>query len=174
LSDRVLQQVLCTKGNESTIYITLGNQLRSDDGVGPYIAERVAETSGIIIRDAGNRPERALDWALDLQPDRVVFIDAADFGAHPGEIRVLSVETLNKNTFSTHRLPLPIIMEWITHETGARCSCIGIQLCSTILGHGLSILVQRAADQLIDCLSGNDNYIETAFQYHTDSKDLTS
>lgn len=156
MSDRVLRQVLFGQGKESTIYITLGNPLRSDDGVGPYITKTAAGIPGILIRNAGVRPERALDWAMELRPDRLVFIDAADFGGSPGEIQNLPTETLVKTTFSTHRLPLPAIMDWIGHETGAECRCIGIQPGSTALGEGLSPPVQRSADRLVALLSTND------------------
>jgi len=148
-----LPQNLLGQDKGSTLYVTLGNPLRSDDGVGPYVAERADGIPGLRIRDAGERPERALDWAMELRPVTLVFIDAADFGGAPGETRDLPVESLEKTTFSTHRLPLPAIMDWISHETGAACRCIGIQLSSTALGEGLTPPVQQAADRLVDWLS---------------------
>jgi len=154
LSDSDLRQDLLGQDQGATLYVTLGNPLRSDDGVGPYIAGRAAGIPGILIRDAGSRPERALDWAMELRPDTLVFVDAADFGGAPGEIRDLPVESLEKTTFSTHRLPLPAIMDWIGHETGVECRCIGIQLGSAALGEGLTPQVQQAADRLVDWLAG--------------------
>jgi hydrogenase 3 maturation protease len=156
LSDRALRQTLLGQDKGSTLYITLGNSLRSDDGVGPYIAGIATGIPGIRIRDAEERPERALDWAMELRPATLVFIDAADFGGAPGEIRALPVDALEKTTFSTHRLPLPAIMDWIAHETGAVCSCIGIQLGSAALGGGLTPSVQRSADRLVKWLSGKE------------------
>ncbi len=154
MSDSALPQALLGQDQGATLYVTLGNPLRSDDGVGPYIAGRADGIPGILIRDAGERPERAFDWAMELRPATLVFIDAADFGGAPGEIRDLPVENLEKTTFSTHRLPLPAIMDWISHETGAACRCIGIQLGSAALGEGLTLPVQRSADLLVEWLSG--------------------
>ncbi len=148
MSDSDLRQDLFLQDPGATLYVTLGNPLRSDDGVGPYIAGIAAGIPGIRIRDAGERPERALDWAMELRPATLVFIDAADFGGAPGEIRDLPVESLGKTTFSTHRLPLPAIMDWISHETGTQCRCIGIQLGSTAFGEGLTPPVKQSADRL--------------------------
>lgn len=145
-------QALLPQEGRTTLYVTVGNSLRSDDGVGPYIAAKAAAIPGILIRDAGDRPERALDWALDVRPQRVVFIDAADFGGRPGEIRLLPADCLETTTFSTHRLPLPAIMDWIGEETFAECLCIGIQLGAAALGEGLTPAVQHSADRLIGWL----------------------
>ncbi|MEI6705343.1 MAG: hydrogenase maturation protease [Deltaproteobacteria bacterium] len=140
--------------SSSTLYITIGNTLRSDDGVGPVIASRLSEVPGILIKDAGDRPERAMEWVLELLPSLVVFIDAADFGGAAGEIRELSLESLSESTFSTHRIPLPPIAEWIKCETGAECCFIGIQPLSMALGEGLSPEVERAAAEIVRELGG--------------------
>jgi len=153
LSDNALRQALLAQEKGSTLYVTVGNSLRSDDGVGPYLAREAAAIPGILIRDAGDRPERALDWALEERPGRVVFLDAADFGGSPGEIRLLPTESLEATSFSTHRLPLPAIMDWIGQETGAECLCVGIQLGSAALGEGLTLPVQRSADRMIGWLT---------------------
>jgi len=137
-----------------TLYITIGNTLRSDDGVGPVIASRLSKIPGIWIKDAGDRPERAMEWVLELLPSMVVFIDASDFGGAAGEIRELSLESLSDSTFSTHRIPLPPIAEWITSETGAECRFIGIQPLSMALGEGLSPEVELAAAEIVRALGG--------------------
>lgn len=149
MSDKTLRQVLFGHDMKSTIYITLGNPLRGDDGVGPYITRKIAAIPTIRIKNAGDRPERALDWAMKFRPDTLLFIDAADFGGTPGEIRYLQRESLEQTSFSTHRMPLAAIMDWVSHETGARCHCIGIQLGTTTLGSDLSPPVQQTADRII-------------------------
>lgn len=140
--------------SSSTLYITIGNTLRSDDGVGPVIASRLSGVPGILIKDAGDRPERAMEWVLELLPSMVVFIDASDFGGAAGEIRELPLESLSDSTFSTHRIPLPPIAEWITSETGAECRCIGIQPLTVALREGLSPEVEQAVVKIVRELKG--------------------
>jgi hydrogenase 3 maturation protease len=138
-----------------TLYITIGNRLRGDDGAGPVIASRLSEIPDIRIKDAGDRPERAMNWALEIRPSLVVFIDASDFGGLAGEIRELPLESISDTTFSTHRIPLPLIAGWITSETGAECRCIGIQPVSMALGEGLSPEVELAAAEIVRELRGS-------------------
>ena len=159
MSDKDLQQSLFDLDGQSTIYITLGNPLRSDDGVGPYITRKTSDGSDICIRDAGERPERALDWAMELRPDTIIFIDAADFGGVPGEIRRLARGELKERCFSTHRLPLAAIIDWINRETGAECHCIGIQLSSASPGEELSAPVHRSADRIVRWLLSNNTLL---------------
>ena len=153
LSAKILQQTLFGRDRQTTIYITLGNPLRGDDGVGPYITRNVSGAGNICIRDAGDRPERALDWAIEFRPDTIIFIDAADFGGVPGEIRCLARRELKERCFSTHRLPLAAVIDWINRETGAECHCLGIQLGSTSPGEELSAPVHRSADKIVEWLS---------------------
>jgi hydrogenase 3 maturation protease len=140
--------------HSSTLYITIGNTLRGDDGVGPVIASRLSVIPGIWIRNAGDRPERAMEWVVELLPSVVVFIDASNFGGVAGEIRELTLESLADSTFSTHRIPLPLIAEWITSETGAECRFIGIQPLSLALGESLSPEVEQSAAKIVRALGG--------------------
>ncbi len=88
------------------LVITVGNLLRSDDGVGPYIAEQAKRPkNGIIILDSGERPEDILWQAIEIRPQRVLIIDAADFAGGPGEVRIIPAESIPENPISTHRFP---------------------------------------------------------------------
>jgi len=90
-----------------------------------------------------------MNWVLEIRPSLVVFIDASDFGGLAGEIRELPLESISDTTFSTHRIPLPLIAGWITSETGAECRCIGIQPASMSLGESLSPEVELAAAEIV-------------------------
>ncbi len=138
---------------DKTLLITMGNSLRSDDGVGPYIAERLEGLSGIQIEDAGNRPERSIDWVEEYQPELVVFLDAADFGGIPGELRRIDARALAKRSLSSHRLPMEPLIAWIEQESGAKCNCLGIQASSLDLGEQIAQPVIDTAEQIIDWLN---------------------
>ncbi len=137
---------------DNTLLITMGNSLRSDDGVGSYIAERLQGLSGIQIEDAGNRPERSIDWVDEYQPELVVFIDAADFGGIPGELRRIDARALAKRSLSSHRLPMEPLIAWIEQESGENCGCLGIQAALLDLGEQISPAVIDTAEQIISWL----------------------
>ena len=99
-------ELLKPGSNGPLLVITVGNRLRSDDGVAPYIAECAKRPkNGIIILDAGERPEDILWKAIEVRPESVVIIDAADFGGEPGEVRAIPEEFIPENPISTHRFP---------------------------------------------------------------------
>ena len=139
------------------LVITVGNPLRSDDGVGPYIAAQAKKPkNGIIILDAGERPEDIVGKAIEVRPERVVIIDAADFAGEPGEVRVIPEEFMPENPISTHRFPLRVISRLVTEDTGARVDFICIQPESVGFGEGLSDTVRSSAEEIVTMLSARE------------------
>lgn len=139
------------------LVITVGNRLRSDDGVAPYIAEQAKRPKkGIIILDAGERPEDILWKAIEARPERVVIIDAADFGGEHGEVRAIPEEFIPENPISTHRFPLRVISRLVTEDTGARVDFICIQPQSVGFGEGLSERVRSSAEEIVMIMSARE------------------
>lgn len=141
---------LFVDGFDNTLLICLGNSLRSDDGVGPYLGQQLEKIPGVLIEDAGNRSERALDFADVYRPQKIIFLDAADFGGQPGDLRLLANTELVERSFSSHRLPLSALIDWIETEHPTRCLCLGIQAGSMQFGEELTPAVARTAAQMID------------------------
>jgi hydrogenase 3 maturation protease len=143
------------KEGETVAVVTVGNTLRSDDGAGPYIAARATRSRpGLVVIDAGERPEGILDRVIALAPRRVVFIDAADFGGVPGETRVIDEGAVPAAGLSTHIFPVPVVARLIAADTGAEISFVGIQAASVALGEGLTPPVREAADLLVALMTG--------------------
>ena len=84
-----------------TLYLTVGNSFRKDDGVGPYLAARLA-TLPVSVVDAGYTPENIVEQVIALKPSRIIVLDAADFGGRAGEVRVIPEEAM-KNLFTGRR-----------------------------------------------------------------------
>jgi hydrogenase 3 maturation protease len=140
---------LFSDGFDDTLLISLGNSLRSDDGVGPYLAQQLDKIPGIMIEDAGDRPERAIDFVDTHRPRRVLFIDAADFGGKPGMLRRIETSELLGSSLSSHRLPLSALITWIEGEYATPCRCLGIQTGSMQLGEELTPEVAQASVEMI-------------------------
>lgn len=146
-------ELLKLKSSGPLLVITVGNRLRSDDGIAPYIAEQAKRPkNGIIILDAGDRPENTVWKAIETRPERVVIIDAADFGGEPGEVRAIPEDCLPENPISTHKFPLRVISQLVTEDTGAKVDFICIQPESTGFGEGLSERVKAAAEEIAGML----------------------
>ncbi len=133
-----------------TLLITLGNSLRRDDGVGPLLAGQLAHLPNLLIENAGDRPERAIDFVASHRPQKVIFIDAADFGGQPGDLRWIQPAELTERSLSSHRLPLVALIDWIESEHPVVCHCLGVQVGSMQLGEGLTPEVAKTAAEIID------------------------
>jgi hydrogenase 3 maturation protease len=131
------------------IFVGVGNVMRSDDGVGPYIASRVS--NGFFI-DAGETPENYIGSIAKHKPDIVVIIDALDFKAKPGEIIITLADKVKKTTFSTHGMSLELFTCQIRQLTNAEVLILGIQPSLLKLNEGLSKHVKAVADRLIRLL----------------------
>jgi hydrogenase maturation protease len=90
------------------LVLACGNSLRSDDGIGPWLAAWAEERFDA---NPGVRVLARQQWTPDLAEDvaltqSVIFLDCA-FDSSPGEIRIRSVE------------PAPVGPALATHHVGA-------------------------------------------------------
>ncbi|MHB8154765.1 MAG: hydrogenase 3 maturation endopeptidase HyCI [Candidatus Omnitrophota bacterium] len=144
-----LTNLLTPKEFSHTLIITVGNCFRADDGVGPYIASGLRQSIKLSVINAGYAPENIIDQAVKLSAQRIIFIDAADFGGVPGELRLIDAEHIPESSLSTHSMPLPVISRILYEDTKAKIYFIGIQPKSVEHKEGLSCEVSSAADALI-------------------------
>lgn len=126
--------------------IGVGNRLRGDDAVGPAVIERLGCVEGARTFDAGPVPENYLEPVAELSPGRILFVDACDFRAEPGEFRLFEmpdIERLGAGLVSTHTLPLTVTAQLFA-AAGARVSLLGVQPASLEFDAPLSDAVSSA------------------------------
>jgi hydrogenase 3 maturation protease len=137
-----------------TVILGVGNSMRSDDGVGPYIVKQIVSSSAdIVCIDVGVCPENFVGDIIDIRPSKVIVIDAADFGGRCGEPRLIAEQDIPGSTLTTHSFPISITTRLIASETGCEVFFIGIQVKSTAFGEGISEEVYMGADSVIDCIN---------------------
>ncbi len=142
-------RILLKTINHKTAIICVGNTLRADDGVGPYLAEHLATDTNLMIINAGTVPENHLDEVVRFKPDLVIIFDAADFRGTPGEVRIVNEKTVPVATLSTHNIPMSVIYHLLQQDTEAPVIFVGIQPKSLDMQEGLSIEVKAAADDIL-------------------------
>jgi len=142
LTDKVRE--LLSSAKTDTIIVTIGNPLRNDDGAGPYIAQ-----SCPTVIDAGEKLENIIEEIIAKHPEKVIMIDAANFGGQIGEARVIPIEKVAETTLTTHMFPIPAIARIIETDSKAKVYFIGIQGQSFELGEGLSSEVKQTCDKII-------------------------
>ncbi|MCL2479599.1 MAG: hydrogenase 3 maturation endopeptidase HyCI [Treponema sp.] len=130
-----------------------GSLMRGDDAAGQLIAERLSGLDGNAKAFCGSSaPENFTGEIKRFCPDELLIIDAAELGKKPGTAELILPENVTGATFSTHMLPLKVMLDYLHRETGCRVHLLGIQAASLEFADGLTPDVAAAADTVVAVL----------------------
>ena len=132
------------------VILTVGNTLRCDDGLGPFIASSLESNDKLTVIDAGSNPENVIEDIIKLNPKNILIIDAADFGQKPGTVRLVDKENIPEKSLSTHTISLKVIAAILVQDTKAKINFLGIQVKSIELGEGMCNEVKKAVIDVVD------------------------
>lgn len=145
------------KAGLQTLVIGYGNPLRADDGVGPFVAERLEV---LLAEDKSVRVLAAFQLTPELADDlshagRVVFVDAS-VALAAGDFSIARVvgRTVRQGALGHEMSPeeLLFLCESIAGRT-PEAWAIGIGVGSLDMGEGLTPAVARTAERLVKHLS---------------------
>ncbi|MHC4159253.1 MAG: hydrogenase 3 maturation endopeptidase HyCI [Planctomycetota bacterium] len=159
-TDQQLLRQLSKLRNSATVIVGIGNVLKGDDGVGPLVCEQLAGKTSAELIDAGTVPENYIQPIIKKSPQNLLVIDAIDFGAPPGTIRIFEPEQLSSHAFSTHtlspRLFVDLVCQDIRRDPALRepvnVYFVGIQPAQTQLGQSISPQASQAVQRLCRAL----------------------
>ncbi|UCF00032.1 MAG: hydrogenase 3 maturation endopeptidase HyCI [Planctomycetota bacterium] len=153
-ADEQLFEQLDNLRGSKTLIVGIGQMLKGDDALGPLICQqlRQAKVSAELI-DAGTTPENYIQPIIKKAPQNLLVIDAIDFGAPAGTIRIFKPEQLNSSVISTHTLSPRVFVDMVQKEIKMQVFFIGIQPAKLQLGQSLSAPVSRAVQSLVNYLS---------------------
>jgi hydrogenase 3 maturation protease len=126
----------------------VGNRLKGDDGFGPFMIEQLQGKVPAVLFDCGTVPENFLGPIQRQRPDIIVVLDAADFGALPGEITVADSSRWRGGGFSSHSLSLALLADLLKRETGASVYLIAVQAKQVGFGQSMSQEVRQGCRRL--------------------------
>jgi hydrogenase 3 maturation protease len=135
----------------------IGNPQGGDDAIGPYIARKLKELN-IDVIDCGTTPENYTSVVKQINPKKLIIIDAVDMGLKPGEIRIVPKEKIGVMTISTHGIPTSILMNYLEQYV-KELILIGIQpknmsgKITIKIKEKASVLVKIIKDKKINTLS---------------------
>ena len=159
-TDQQLLRQLNKLRNSATVIVGIGNLLKGDDGVGPLVCEQLAGKTSAELIDAGTVPENYIQPIIKKAPRNLLVIDAIDFGAPAGTIRIFEPERLNSYALSTHtlspRLFVDMVCQNLRRDPALRepdVYFVGIQPAQTQLGESVSPQVSQAVQQLSKILA---------------------
>jgi hydrogenase 3 maturation protease len=116
----------------------VGSHLRADDAVGLIIAKEL----DTCIKDKQKRkrikvflgetaPENLTGEIKKFKPTHLIVIDAVDFHLTTGALRVVNISDEAGVSFSTHRVPVGILRDYLYKSIGCETILIGMQPGST-------------------------------------------
>ena len=138
------------------ILLGVGNELLGDDGIGPWIAERINGKGSWKGINAGTVPENFSSLLKREKPDILVMVDATEMNLPAGEFRIVPRSLIPKLTyFSTHTLSLAFLIDALKDDI-KNIIFIGIQPKAIALGCPISKEVLFGARKLLDILISKD------------------
>ncbi len=141
-------------GSKKIALLGVGNDLRTDDGLGLVIVGGLRDIEGpnLMIENVGSVPEALARPLADFGAERVIMVDAADMMKPPGHIELVTKERIGGITLSTHRMPLSILMQHLENQTRGLTILLAVQPKSIQFGEGLTPEIQDTAQKIISTL----------------------
>ena len=153
MDKQLFEQLRKFRGSR-TLIVGIGNILKADDGTGPLVCEQLgrAKVCADLI-DAGTVPENYIQPIIKKAPQNLLVIDAIDFGASPGTIKIFEPEQLNSHTISTHTLSPRLFVDMVCQNIKLDVYFVGIQPAQIQLGQSVSKQVSQAIQKLCRALT---------------------
>jgi hydrogenase 3 maturation protease len=136
---------------EPALVVGVGNELRGDDAVGAQVAKSL-RNQGLPAVLVGDVPEAYTDVIRTSGCTRILFVDAVDMGAEPGETALLEPDQLADTRHDTHRPSLALVMQYLEQTANCDCLLLGVQPAQVALGQPMSREVRRSAEVLTELL----------------------
>lgn len=138
------------KGGKKAAILGIGNELRTDDGLGPYIVSKLSiDDSNIMIQDVGSVPEAFAKPLAEFGAERVILVDAANMGEPVGHIELVTKDRIGGIAISTHSMPLSMLMSYLEERSGAQTILLGVQPQDVSFGEGLTGDIENVAERVI-------------------------
>ncbi len=133
----------------------IGNDLKGDDGIGPYVIEQLQNRNPphIELINASTVPENFISHLIESNPQLILLLDAALMQTEPGTIKLIDKDTIGGIVFSSHQLPLSFFIEYLENNITTTILILGIQPFTDEFAQPFSEPVQKAASEIITMLS---------------------
>ena len=140
------------------IVLGVGNVLKCDDGVGPFIIKKLKqddiESERLLFINAETVPENFTGKIRKEKPTHLIIVDACLMGGEPGDIKIVDEHDFANIGISTHSMSLSFFVRYLEKDTDFRIIFIGIEPESMDYSENLTENVEKTAYGFIDTLKG--------------------
>jgi hydrogenase 3 maturation protease len=143
------------KDASKIVVLGIGSKLRCDDAAGVLVGKALLEQKAktplpnLEVIEGNTAPENFTGVIRRLAPSHLVLVDSADMREPPGTIKLIKKEEMDGYSFSTHALPIKVMIDYLLQSLRFKLLIIGIQ--PKILGFGdtVSDEVRKAAGEVV-------------------------
>lgn len=111
----------------------IGSEIRSDDAVGIFIASQLQayikknKIKALKVFLGQTAPENFTGVIKKFNPTHLIILDAIDFKKKPGTIGIVGARSEKGVSFSTHRMPIKFLTDYLYQSIACQSIIIGIQ-----------------------------------------------
>jgi len=107
-------------GCKGIVFMGIGEEKLSDDGVGPYIISELlpySDNEKVLFINAGTDPMARIDDIVNFKPEFLILIDTCTVSKPPGTISILERESISEYVpISTHTIPVHIVVDLVVEK----------------------------------------------------------
>jgi len=121
------------KAAQRVAVLGVGSELRGDDAVGTVIAKELKghikkkKTRLVKVFLGHTAPENLTGEIKKFEPTHLIIVDAVDFHGKAGAVKVIDTYKEAGSSFSTHKMPVWIIRDYLYRAIGCETIILGIQ-----------------------------------------------
>ena len=148
------------EGYDKLIVLGVGNELKCDDGVGPYIIkklkkENIENKKRLLFIDAQTVPENFTGKIRKEKPSHLIIVDACLMDGEPGDMKIVNKYDFANIGISTHSMSLSFFVRFLEQGNDElRIIFVGIEPESMDYADMPTEKVEKAAVEFIDILKG--------------------
>lgn len=133
----------------------IGNELKCDDGAGPFIVNRLnIDNEKVIIIDGQTVPENFTGQIKKEEPSHLIILDACLMDSNPGTVKVVDENNFVNIGISTHSMSLSFFVKYLKRESDFKILFIGIEPESMDYSGKPTETVEESCLKLIDIIQG--------------------
>lgn len=141
---------------EKLMVLGVGNELKSDDGVGPFIIKKLKqeniENKNMLFIDAGTVPENFTGKIRKENPTHLIIVDACLMDSNPGDMQIVNKYEFANIGISTHSMSLSFFVRYLEKDTEIAIIFVGIEPETMEWGVKPTPEVEKSANEFIETL----------------------
>lgn len=142
-------------GARKLAVLGIGSDLRGDDGAGILVVEKLQKSLSklkkrfpVKVFVGGTAPENLTGEIKRYKPSHIIIVDTADFKEKPGTVVVIDPQDVGGVSFSTHKMPAKILIDYLRKSFPCEVTIIGIQPKTVDFGKPLTKAVAGRAKEV--------------------------